>query len=106
MRRCLLAKKPTESRRKLVEFCFAATAYLGGLVRSRQAQALAILNHSRALPQRDGYARPASAGRVIGSERDFVILDTGDVLDDALAVRCPRIDAEGEMRSGCHHGSA
>src|SRR5262245_1616160 len=33
-------------------------------------------------------------------------LSNRDVLDDALAVRCPRIDAEVEMRSRCHRGSA
>jgi hypothetical protein len=80
----------------------ALTPPLAALVRSRQAQASTILNHSRALPQRDGDARPALAGGVIGGERDFVVLDAGDVLDDALTVRCPRIDAEAEMRSRCH----
>jgi hypothetical protein len=41
--------------------------------------------------------RPAFARREEGGERDLVVLDAGDVLDDALAVRCPRIDAEVEM---------
>jgi len=39
---------------------------------------------------------------VVGGERNLVILDAGDVLDDAFPVSSPRIDAEGEMRSRLH----
>src|SRR5262249_6630188 len=44
-------------------------------------------------------ARPALAGGEEGGERDLVILDTGGMLHDAFAVRCPGIDAEGEVSS-------
>src|SRR5262249_31816016 len=37
-----------------------------------------------------------------GGECNLVILDAGDVLHDAFAVRRPGIDAEGEMSSRCH----
>ena len=46
-----------------------------------------------------GGAGPAFTCRAIGGERDLVILDAGDVLDDAFAVRGPRIDAESEVSS-------
>src|SRR5262249_6148316 len=57
------------------------------------------LDHSRALPQGDGGAGPAFAGGAVGGERNLVILDAGDVLHDAFAVRRPGIDAEGEVSS-------
>src|SRR5262249_36020677 len=69
------------------------------------AQSPAILDHSRALPQGDGYAPPALAGGAVGSECNLVVLDAGDVLHDAFAVTGPRIDAEGEMRSRRAHVS-
>src|SRR5262249_27476738 len=58
-----------------------------------------VVDHSRTLPQRDGSARPALAGREEGGERDLIVLDASDVLHDAFAVRGPRIDAEGEVSS-------
>jgi hypothetical protein len=45
---------------------------------------------------------PTFTGGVVGGERNLVILDAGDVLDDAFPVSSPRIDAEGEMRSRFH----
>jgi hypothetical protein len=47
------------------------------LIRLSQAQVSAILNHARALPQRDGHARPAFAGSAEGGERNLVIFDAG-----------------------------
>jgi hypothetical protein len=67
------------------------------------AQAAAVLDHSRALPQGDGGARPALAGGAVGSECNLVILDAGNMLHDAFAVRGPSIDAEGEVRSRRGH---
>src|SRR5262245_34050251 len=49
--------------------------------------------------KREGSARPALAGREEGGERDLIVLDASDVLDNAFAVRGPRIDAEGEVSS-------
>src|SRR6516165_2364104 len=69
------------------------------LVRPSHAQAPDVLDHSRTLPQGDGGAGPAFAGGAEGSERDLIVLDASDVLHDAFAVRGPRIDAEGEVRS-------
>jgi len=63
------------------------------------AQASTVLNHPRALPQGYGGAGPALAGGKEGGECDLVVLDTGDVLDNALAVGCPGVDAEGEVSS-------
>jgi hypothetical protein len=45
------------------------------LIRLSQAQVPAILNHARALPQRDGRAGPALAGGAEGGERNGVVLD-------------------------------
>src|SRR5262245_56185910 len=61
------------------------------------AQTPAILDHSNALPQGDGSARPAFAGSAEGGERNLIVFDASDVLDDAFAVRCPGIDPEGEV---------
>jgi hypothetical protein len=72
------------------------------LLTRHHAQAPAVLNHSRALPQGDGGAGPAFTRRAIGGERNLIVLDAGDVFDDAFAVRCPPIDAEGEVSSGFH----
>src|SRR5262245_51118561 len=63
------------------------------LLTRHHAQAPAVLDHPRALPQGDGRAGPAFAGGAIGGERNLIVLDAGDVFDDAFAVRCPRIDA-------------
>jgi hypothetical protein len=38
---------------------------------------------------------------VVGGERNVIVLDAGDVLHDAFAVRCPGIDAEGEVCGTC-----
>ena len=45
------------------------------------------------------------AGGSVGNERNLVVLDAGNVLHDAFAVRCPRIDAESELSSRCAHAS-
>src|SRR5262245_53493125 len=63
------------------------------------AQAPALLNHSRPLPQGDGDAGPAFAGGAAGGECNLIVLNTGNMLNDAFAVRRPGIDAEGEMGS-------
>ena len=44
------------------------------------AQAPAVLDHSRALPQGDGGARPAFTGGEEGGERDLIVLDASHVL--------------------------
>ena len=64
----------------------------------------AVLDHLGALPQGDECAGPAFAGGAERGEGKFVILDAGNMLDDALAVGGPGIDAEGEMRSRLHRG--
>ena len=51
------------------------------------------------LPQGDRRARPALAGGAVSGECNRIVLDAGDVFDDAFAVRCPSIDAEGEVSS-------
>jgi hypothetical protein len=58
------------------------------------AQATAVLDHSRALP-RCGRSGPAFTRRAEGGECDLIVLDPGDMLHDAFAVRSPRIYAEG-----------
>ena len=64
----------------------------------------AVLDHSRALPQGDGRAGPAFTRRAIGGERNLIVLDAGDVLNDGFAVRSPGINAESEVSSRCGHG--
>jgi hypothetical protein len=44
------------------------------------AQAPAVLDHSRALAQRDGRARPALDRSPIGRECDLIILNAGDAV--------------------------
>ena len=66
-------------------------------VRPRQAQAPAILEHSSTLAQRDGRTGPALDRGAVGGQRDLIILDAGDVLHDAFAVRRPGVDAEGKI---------
>src|SRR5262249_31501589 len=58
------------------------------------------------LSQGDGRAGPAFARGAVCGERNPVILDAGDVLDDACPVSGPGIDAEGaegEVSSRCAH---
>jgi hypothetical protein len=43
----------------------------------------------------------SQAGAIRG-ECSLVVLDTGHMLNDAFAVRCPCIDAEGEVSSRLH----
>jgi hypothetical protein len=45
------------------------------------AQAAAVLDHARALPQGDGGAGPAFAGGAEGGERNLIVFDAGDVLE-------------------------
>src|SRR6516164_9772866 len=73
------------------------------LLTGHHAQAPAVLDHSRTLPQGDGGARPALAGSEKRGECDLVVLDASDVFHDAFAVRCPSIDAEGEVSSRRGH---
>src|SRR5215469_17029022 len=75
-----------------------------GAIKSRatvayHAQPPAVLDHSRTLPQGDGSPRPAFTRRAEGGERDLIVLDASDMLNDAFAVRGPGIDAEGEVSS-------
>ena len=69
------------------------------LIDLHRAQAPAVLDNSGALPQGDGSPRPAFTRRAEGGERNLVVLDAGDVLHDAFAVRGPGIDAESEVSS-------
>src|SRR5262245_54793048 len=73
------------------------------LLTRHHAQAPTVLDHSRALPQRDGGAGPAFAGSAVGGEGNLIVLDACDVLDDAFAVMGPGIDAEGEVSSRRGH---
>jgi hypothetical protein len=41
------------------------------------AQAAAVLDHACALPQGDGWARPAFAGGLVGRQRKFIIFNAG-----------------------------
>ena len=68
----------------------------GGLSQTKRRRQ-AILDHARALVQRDGCTRPALAGGAEGDECGLIVPHAGDVLHDALAVRRPAVDAEGEM---------
>src|SRR5262249_60347045 len=70
---------------------------------SPPGQAPVVLDPSRPLPQGDGRARPALARGKKRGERDLIVLDAGDVFRDAFAVRGPRIDAEGKVRSQRAH---
>src|SRR5262245_11420714 len=77
---------------------FVLPSSLPALVRRRKAQAAAVLDCSRALPQRDGCIRPAFAGRVKGGKGKLIVLNARDVLDEAISVRLrPYINAVGEM---------
>src|SRR5262245_9823721 len=51
-----------------------------------------------------GHSRHSRYPGVSGSpqKRNLIVLEAGDVFDDAFAVRCPRVDAEGEVSSGFH----
>jgi hypothetical protein len=44
------------------------------------AQASAVLDHSRTLPQGDGSAGPAFAGCAEGGERNLIVLDASDTM--------------------------
>src|SRR5262249_58408415 len=70
---------------------------------SHHAQASAVLDHSRTLPQGDGSARPALAGGAVGGESQLIVLHAGKVLPGGFAARAPRIDADGEMTYHCAH---
>jgi hypothetical protein len=59
-----------------------------------RAQTPTVLDHSRTVPQGDGRAGPAFTRRAVGGECNLIVLDAGDVLDNAFAVGCPGIDAE------------
>src|SRR5262245_20131392 len=73
------------------------------LLTGHNAQAAAVLDHSRTLPQGDGGTGPAFAGGAVGGERNLIVLDASDVLDNAFAVGCPGIDAEGKVSSQRAH---
>jgi hypothetical protein len=71
-----------EAVRAIQLFCHYGPA----LVRPREAQAAAILDHSRALPQRDGCVRPAFNRGAVGGECNVIVLNARDLLDEAVAV--------------------
>src|SRR5262245_58711701 len=73
------------------------------LLTRHHAQAPAVLNHARTLPQGDRRTGPAFTGGAIGSECNLIVLDACDVLDNAFAVGCPGIDAEGKVSSQRAH---
>jgi hypothetical protein len=52
------------------------------------------------MPQGDGRAGPAFTRRAVGSERNLIVLDAGDVLHHAFAVRG---DAESKVSPECGH---
>jgi hypothetical protein len=66
------------------------------------SQAYRRFDHSRALSQGDDRAWPALAGGPIGRHRYLEILDAGQVLDDALAINGPHVDAVQEVNSRAH----
>src|SRR5262245_64438472 len=61
-----------------------------------------VFNHPCTLPQCDGCAGPAFAGGAERGDGKFVIFDAGNMLDGALAVGGPGIDAKVKMRSHLH----
>src|SRR5262245_9164888 len=66
------------------------------------SQAYRRFDHPRALSQGDDRAWPALAGGPIGRHRYLEILDAGQVLDDALAINGPHVDAVQEVNSRAH----
>jgi len=60
-------------------------------------QSAAVLDYSRALPQRDRYGGLARNGCPVGRLRHREILYPSDMLDDVVACGVPDIDAEGEF---------
>ena len=88
---------------------FSRSAHVPGLVYLRQRSARrsqgrpAFHHYPRALPQGDGGAGPAFARGAVRCECNLVVLDTRDVLHDPFTVRCPSIDAEGEVSSRRGH---
>jgi hypothetical protein len=53
--------------------------------------------------RRSSQAGPAFTRRAVGSECNLIVLDACDVCDNAFAVACPDIDAEGKVSSQCGH---
>jgi hypothetical protein len=62
-------------------------------------------HHSRALPERNLRFRPAQTRGPISGNRRLQIINTGDVLDEALAGFVPCIDSKGEVGFGLHGGA-
>ena len=56
-----------------------------------------ILDDAALLPQGSGLAGPTLAGSMVGRHRNLEILYVGQVLNDALAIVGPLVDAIGEM---------
>src|SRR5262249_34857843 len=56
----------------------------------------AVLDDSRSLPQGDIRARPSFAGCLIYGFGHSRVINVSDVLDDAVAIRIPAVDAIGE----------
>ena len=81
----------------------AFAALLGPRERKKGANSRtpAVFNHPRVLPQGQCRFGPTLAGSMVGRHRDLEILDASHVLDDALAVVGPPVDAEREVIP-CH----
>src|SRR6476620_11672106 len=91
------------SERRLLHRASLQPAAFAALLRPRErkkganSRTPAVFNYPRALPQ--GHCRfgPALAGSMVGRHRDLEILGASHVLDDALAVVGPPVDAEREV---------
>jgi hypothetical protein len=59
-------------------------------------------HHPRALAQRDLRLRPSPDGAPIGRDRRLEIIDSSDVLNDAVTGIIPDIDAESEVGLRLH----
>jgi hypothetical protein len=53
----------------------------------------AVLNNPGTLPQGNGSVGPAFDRKPISAQRELVILDASNVLDDVLAGGVPQVDA-------------
>src|SRR5262245_66365315 len=69
------------------------------LLTGHHAQASAVLDHSRTLPQGDGRARPAFTRRAVGSECNRMVLEACDGLDKPFASGFQGIAPEGKCSS-------
>ena len=66
------------------------------LLTGQHAQAPAVLDHSRTLPQGDGRAGPARHGCPVGRFAYLEVVHASDLLDNAVACVVPDVHAEGK----------